>query len=155
MIINLKNPHSLELPQIRALFARAFENHLQADGETVLAELSRHIDNEALTVLIARDDEGQYRGLSVIMFPATRLFSTAQVYHFYFNGPAKLRKTLIRATVLACEANGYNRFVTTNLNGKERAFQRLFSEAGEIVELGDHKLYEIRTNREDQHVRSR
>lgn len=142
MILNLKNPHSLELPQIRALFARAFENHLQADGETVLAELSRHIDNEALTVLIARDDEGQYRGLSVIMFPATRLFSTAQVYHFYFNGPRDLREDLIEATLLSCREKGYDRFVTTNRNGKERAFRRLFQSAGEMVERG--MLYEVR-----------
>lgn len=154
MILELQNPRALDLPEIRALFARAFDNHPQVDGETVLSELQHWLGHEKLTVLLVRDDTGTYRGLSIILFPATRLFAMPQVYHFHFNGPRALREELIQATLLAIRRQGYDKFATTNLNGRERAFQRLFRSAGDMVELGDFKLYEVRVNQEAQSVRS-
>lgn len=142
-LLSIANPEALALPEVSDLFARAFESGEPANAEAVLAELSRIVPNPHLVVFATRDG-ARWCGLSIVMAPATRLFSGAQVYHFFNDGGKTSRDMLVAATVEWVRAMGHSAFYGAsfsrphgdNAAHRERAFPRLFKSAGPATRLG-------------------
>jgi hypothetical protein len=142
-VLRIQNRAAYALDDVRGLVLRAFEAvPALPDGETVLAELERLADLEALIVLIARE-EGDLKGLAILTAPLTRLTAALAVYHFYVEGGGSVRQALAREVVAWTRDLGLPVFETVNLNGQDRAFERLFASEAKAEKAGSLFRFEV------------
>ncbi|MFN4261961.1 MAG: hypothetical protein ACK4RK_21990 [Gemmataceae bacterium] len=146
---HVRNAAAYVLPDIRRIVLRAFDSGSLVDPEDAVVELAANADNPHLQAMLWRED-GEWRGLAVVILPVSRLMPHASVLHFYNAGSAALRRAMVDKIVTVVRESGYDTIETLNLKGKDAAFQRLWQPAGKVMRAGSY--FTINVGGEDGRV---
>lgn len=143
----LLNPVAFDLPDVRGFFTRALASSLQPDTEAEIEAIRGYVGSPYLHIIVTKAEE-EFVGMAIVVLPATSLAPAPEVYHIYNEGSPQDRQALVHAVVAFVRAQGYSTLMTANLNGREKAFKRLFKSAGPATKVG--VLYKFDLSEEDQ-----
>lgn len=130
-IIPIKNPLAAQLPDLKALFADAFET---VRVEAALPRFLESIGQPDHEILALRHN-GEWKGLAWLQHPAGEDGGTTTVLHFYSKGGVKCREALIKGVVEAAKTFGSTKLVAWDMHKKPKGFARIFRSAGPVKEV--------------------
>lgn len=139
---HVRNAAAYVLPDIREFVLRAFDSGSLVGPEDAVVELATNAENQHLQVMMWRED-GEWRGLAVVILPVSRLMPHASVLHFYNAGSAALRRAMVDKIVTVVREAGYGTIETLHLKGKDAAFERLWRSAGKVTRAGSYFTIDI------------
>lgn len=134
-VARLTDPKVLLNLKVQDLFRAAFmDNPIVPEGfDANAGEFVRMVQSPGTHVLLGADD-GELRGLAIVVMPQDKLVGKPQVFHFYCDKSLPLRKALIRKVVDTVLQNGYTTFYAMNATDKpDSVWARTFRLAGEAV----------------------
>ena len=136
-----QNPRAMMTDEVKTLFDRAFERQPHINVPVLRRDLMRALPSDNVAILIGVEHHG-FQALSIVSAHGAGIASGPQVLHFFCDGTEALRDLMIRETVGWIRAKGYDRFYASSTRPNcDRAWQKIFSLAGRIEEMG--KLYRI------------
>lgn len=139
---HVRNAAAYVLPDIRDFVLRAFGSGSLVAPEDAVVELATNADDDRLQVMMWRED-GEWRGMAVVILPVSRLMPNASVLQFYNAGSAQLRRAMVSKIVTVVRDAGYDSIEALNLNGKDQAFQRLWRSAGPVTKVGSFFMIDV------------
>lgn len=136
-VIRLKNPLALTVPEVVALFEKAFKGDRPVSAAVALAELSRLIASPYVAVFLG-EEARQYKALAIMIHSASPLFGErARVFHFFNTGSKMLRDSCIEAVIQQAKDWGYDGLLVANFSGKtDQAWKTAFRSAGTFRKAG-------------------
>lgn len=135
-ITRLSNPYALDIPEIKALFEKAFKHDIPAPVDGVIEELRQLVASPATLCVIGWEDM-EAKGLVIAFLPRSKLFLHPQTYHFYNSGSAKLRNDMLANMLDWTRENGYNDLFVANWTGaKDEVFERSFRKGNKMHKIG-------------------
>lgn len=137
-IVRTLNPKALDVPQINALFARAFEGSIIADGDfrSNVDEFRTLIADPTSGVFLGAE-KGFFKALGIILLPTGKLIPAPQILHFYNEGSLGLKRALMTHGIDFLREKGYNSFWAINGAGiDEKLWKRAFRGAGAFEPIG-------------------
>lgn len=144
MVTLIQNPVAFALPEVVALFGRAFRSGEPASPTNVIMELRRMCVQPGVGVLIGWVD-AEPKGVAIVVEPGTALFRNPHIYHFFCDGGIALRNKLLDAMVDWTRAKGYTGMSGSNWTGRsDKVFERTFKRAGRADRIG--AAYRIQVN---------
>lgn len=140
-ILVLKNPKAMEVPAIKGLFDRGIAKSAWAGMDGAVDELRNLIQSPTAGVILG-EENGCFRGFSLVLLPQSKLDTIPQVIHIYNEGTKSLRRKIVQATVDFIEKAGYNKLWAMDFTGRSRAWDRAMKpegwslkQIGRIVEI--------------------
>ena len=144
LITPIQNPAAFAIPEVVALFGRAFRSGEPASPTNVIMELRRMCTLPGVGVFIGWAD-AEPKGVAIVVEPGTALFRDPHVYHFFCDGGIALRNKLVDAVVDWARAKGYTGLSGSNWTGRsDKTFERIFKRAGRADRIG--AAYRIQVN---------
>lgn len=147
MVTLIQNPAAFAIPEVVALFGKAFRSGEPTSATNVIMELRTLCQLPSVAVLIGWEDAIP-KALAIMVEPATALFQCPHVYHFYCCGGAALRNKVLDAMVDWTRQKGYTGMSGSNWTGRsDKTFERVFRRAGRAERIG--AAYRIQVNEHD------
>mgnify|MGYP001117232690 CR=1 FL=1 len=125
-VIRVRNPAAINMGPIREVLEAGFSNlPLIEDIESVIQEIASFVHHEGVGLFMVHNDS-RWEGFALCQWGFSALSPYCSVLHFYNRGGEEHREALRGAVVDYAREGGYTTIVGMDINGKPRAFQRLF-----------------------------
>lgn len=135
VILDVRNPAAWTLDAYRVLVALAFNGDWPVPARVAIEELEARTGDPNIRIFVGREGQS-LKALAILILPVSGFFTAAGLWHFYNRGSSALRRDLCAAVVEATRSAGYSAIQTVNVNGRDRAFERLARDLGTPVRIG-------------------
>ena len=148
-VTQIRNPLAYTLPEVQALFDRAFEDLPYVTGKQVVAVLLGHIEDDDLAAFMAEED-GRPVGMMVLIGDSYPLYPTAQIYHFFNEGTPKVRRALIERIMEWMREHGHTEFFGSNVGDKpDSVWLRAFRVGGKGEKVGTIYKFKVKDGNDE------
>lgn len=145
-VVRLRDPRALDAAPLQELMVKAFPEgqNLLPQGYVANPEMFKRIVEFDHLHLLVGAEKGEFKGLVLIVMPASAFIVEPQVGHFYNGGSAAMRDALIEKTVSTIVGKGYTTFRAQNMtDASDEAWMRIYKKAGKAEKIGSIFKFEI------------